>query len=689
MTDSERERPSNDDLIERLEHLERVIQSNTARLFSIERHLRLEDAPPARIPASDSAPRFAEDAPTTTMPVAETTTPSSPSQASSSVSQSNFSTAHASSSEASERRRVAGKDEEAPPAGFESGAGPKPSGATAKSSGATASSSEARDFETIVGGSWFNWAGVLALAFAVAFFLKHAFDKQWISPVVRVGLGAVAGATLLAVGGRLRERGLRQYAFVLSGGGILILYLAIYAAFNFYRLLNQSSAFLLMVAVTVTAVLLAVRWDAWPIAVLGLVGGFNTPVLLSTGSDNQVALFTYIALLDAGVLALAYLKGWRALNFLAFTATCALSMGWLAVHYQDSKLWTTLAFFTLFFLIYTALAPLHNLLPRRAAEMPDLMLIVFNTSIYFGVSYLLLVEAGHEVRLPASHALLLSALFTGLFYAAWNANREDRLLSYAYVGAAATLLTVALAIQLELHWVTVAWAAEALALLWVGVRARESAVRHAALLVFALAVFHWFIWDLWADFFTRRDALLLNRRIFSCAALIAAMAVAAWLYRRASGVSESERTLVAAGAVVVGNFLALTALSVEAISYFELQIRDVRDFSVPFDSPRGAEIRARVRELTLARELTLSVVWALYGACLLLVGRVRRAKLLRVMALFLLSATTMKVFFWDLASLDRAYRIVSFIVLGLILLAVSYLYQKTQQRERAAREAEG
>ena len=94
----------------------------------------------------------------------------------------------------------------------------------------------------------------------------------------------------------------------------------------------------------------------------------------------------------------------------------------------------------------------------------------------------------------------------------------------------------------------------------------------------------------------------------------------------------------------------------------------------------------RTRDLELAKQLSLSVIWALYGAGLLITGRVRRVRLLRLMALVLLSLTTLKVFFWDLASLDRAYRIVSFIVLGAILLAVSYLYQKSQQRASAEEE---
>ncbi|HYP53580.1 MAG TPA: DUF2339 domain-containing protein, partial [Pyrinomonadaceae bacterium] len=122
------------------------------------------------------------------------------------------------------------------------------------------------------------------------------------------------------------------------------------------------------------------------------------------------------------------------------------------------------------------------------------------------------------------------------------------------------------------------------------------------------------------------------------------------------------------------NVLALVGLSVEAYGYFEARLRAA--------SPGGG----RARELALAQQLSLSVIWTIYGGAMLVYGRLRRNSLLRWMALALLGLTTLKVFLIDLASLDRIYKVVSFLLLGLILLAVSYLYQKSRRR---AAEAEG
>ncbi|MDT5158619.1 MAG: hypothetical protein QOH51_2976 [Acidobacteriota bacterium] len=693
-----------------------------------------------------------------------------------------------------------------------------------------------RDLESVIGGSWFSWAGIIAVTFGVAFALKYAFDNEWVGPTARVTLGALAGLALLGTAERLRRRGMRPYAYVLSGGGLLILYLSIYAAYDFYQLLTQPLAFLLMSLVTTGAVLLAVRLNALAIAVLGLVGGFLTPLLISTGQDNQVGLFTYIALLDAGVLAVAYFKRWRSLDFLSFAGTVLMTLGWADKFYNRDKLWTTLLFVTLFFVLYSLLAIFHNVLPRRRSRWFDVALLASNASLYFGFCYFNLADAGYERTTPASLALMVSAFFTGLFYLAWQRSREDRLLAYAYVGAAVTFFTAALAIQLELQWVTIAWAVEGLMLTWTGLRAGEAAPRRAALAVFGVAVLHWLAFDMQEFAYAPGGGFvpLFNSRALSCAVLVGALAASAWLYRRwrvevgddvrdvlgeeergavaalytlaanalavtllsmdlsdyfgrqkalAQGL-EAERmesarqfslsalwsiygaTLIAYGVrrnfravryagvallagatakvlaldlryydatwhvpvfnhtfmafallvaayalavrlyardgrvgpeersvvpvlVVIANLLALVALSAEAAGYFEskglLELgARAPVFSDVFISSNGTPVAVtRLRDLELAKQLSLSVVWVLYGGGLLLVGRMRRARLLRLMALALLGVATLKVFFLDLSSLDRAYRIVSFISLGAILLAVSYLYQKSQQRAAA------
>lgn len=673
-----------------------------------------------------------------------------------------------------------------------------------------------RDLETLIGGSWFNWLGIIAVTLGIGFFLKYAFENDWIGASARVLLGGAAGCGVLALAERLRARGYRSYAHVLTGGGVLILYLSVYAACAFYKLVGVAPAFALMCVVTTTAVLLAVRHDARSIAVLGLIGGFMTPALLSTHVDRQIALFTYVAFLDAGVLALAYFKRWHVLNHLAFIATVVTFAGWAAFYYETWKTWRTVFFLTLFFAIFSALAILHNIVRRRPARWLDITLVVANATLYF-VSVYALLEGAHHASLPA-FALLLTLFYALLSYVAHTYQRDDKLLALAYVGAAATFLAVAIAIEFDQHWVTIGWTTEALALTWLGLRADVHAPRRWALPVFAVAALHWLTSDLFAITIDASTQFipLFNTRALSCLALLAALACATWLYRRApsrvsererdaitsaftftcvalvlvlltadandyftqrlarlseevrdalrlrventkqltltlvwtiyaaalastglsrrlkflrfaglswliitavklifadagfydaawhaplfnqtfaafavfvlavwyvarayaraAGIDEEERRIATVMLTIVGNLFAVAALSLEASGYFRKQLDE-----------RVREGISPARDLRLAQQLSLSLVWAAYGGAMLLFGHVRQQRTLRLLALALLAATTVKVFFFDLSELEKFYRIVSFIALGVVLLAVSFLYQ---QRQRRAREAE-
>jgi uncharacterized membrane protein len=780
-----------DQIAERLDYLEYALREQIARLYAIEQHLGL----------AQQATKPRQPQPTVKAPVEAEPPKSAP---------------------------LLSSSPEIPPPS--KGAKPAPSAVRPSfSSSPTAGASEHRertsrvrpDLEARIVGNWFNRIAIFAIIFGVGFFLKYAFENQWIGPVGRVMIGIAAGLGFLIAGERVRARGYRQYAQGLSGGGIAILYLSIFAAFAFYQLIPQLPAFVFMMLVTTTAVLLAARYDALPIAVLGLIGGFLTPVLLSTGVDNEVGLFSYIALLDVGVLALAFFKQWRSLNYLSFFATALMVAVWMGEWYAKEKLWTTIFFLTLFFVIFALLAVFHNVINRRPTRWEDLGLILANAALYFSTSYELL-EAEYHPYLGL-FAVLMSAFYLGLGYFTYSRDREDRSLVLTFTGIAAIFLTLAVPIQLDQHWVTMGWALEGVVLAWTGLQTRSQATRYAALVVFLIAGLHWLGVDV-SVFAYRADQTfvpLFNRRAASCLVLIGALAVAAWLYQklgeqvaaeeremlggvyalganaltvallsldandyfeqakmlargqagsvdfagareierlentrqltltalwslygaaalvigilrrlkllrlaalmllglavlkvimadagyyaavwhtpifnqtfasfalliaalsagawfyaRAEGVDESERAIALPVITVAANLLAIIALSLEARGYFEAGIRE-----------RG-EAFGELRNLQLGARLSLSVIWALYGGAMLMAGIWRRSPVLRVMALVLLGLTIFKVFLIDLSSLERIYRIISFIVLGAILLTVSFLYQQSQ-RHAAERE---
>ena len=213
------------------------------------------------------------------------------------------------------------------------------------------------DLESRIGSHWLNRIGISAVLIGVSYFLKFAFDNNWIGPTGRVSIGVLAGIAIVIWSERFRSRGYRVFSYSLKAVGIGILYLSLYAAFQVYNLIPSGVAFVMMFAVTAATAVMAWTQDAEILAAFALIGGFTTPLLLSTGQNREVALFFYVAILDAGALALVILKPWRRLLVLSYVGTLLLYVGWYSSFYDQSQLRLTVGFATLFFAIF-AIAPL-------------------------------------------------------------------------------------------------------------------------------------------------------------------------------------------------------------------------------------------------------------------------------------------------------------------------------------------
>lgn len=198
----------------------------------------------------------------------------------------------------------------------------------------------------------FAWIGGLVLFLGLAFFVKYSFENNLVSPEIRVAIGYVIGAGLL-VGGLVMAR--KSYAVLgqtLCATGVLVLYANIFASHAFYHFLGVIPAFGLMVLVTAAAFLLAVRLNGQVVAILGLLGGFLTPVLLSTGTDNPRGLFCYLALLDAGLIAVVNRKRWNYQLVLAALGTVVMQFAWADRFFMVEKVYTAMYVFLGFELLF-------------------------------------------------------------------------------------------------------------------------------------------------------------------------------------------------------------------------------------------------------------------------------------------------------------------------------------------------
>lgn len=534
------------------------------------------------------------------------------------------------------------------------------------------------DLEARIGGSWFNRIGIIAIFLGVTFFLKYAVDNEWIGPAGRVLIGAAIGVAFLLLGERLRKH-YPSYAYGLTGGGIAVLYAAIwFASGNKYALLAQPVAFGLMALVTATATLLAARYSALPIAVLGLIGGFLTPILLSTGVDNETGLFTYIALLDLGVLALAYSKKWRSLNYLAFISTVLMFAAWMDEWYEPNKLWTTIIFLTIFFATFALLAVTYNVVNRRPTGWLDLAMVFTNALLYFGTSYSLLDDEYYGML--GGFALLVAAFYLGLGYFTYRRDAEDTLLVFTFLGLGFLFSVLAVPIQFDQHWVTMGWAVEGAVMSWIGLRAKDRASRYAALVVFAIALSHWVMVDVhdFAYAVGSQFVPLLNRRALSGAVMVAALAAAAFFYKR-YGEDIEEQSSFASLFTLGANALALALLTIDANDYFEQR-------------KALASGRESLTSLSNTKALTLTALWTIYGVGALFAGITRKIKPLRLLALILLAGATIKVLVVDLSyynsslhSLAFNQTFVAFAVLIGALATAAWFYHKAENLDDAER----
>ncbi len=228
-----------------------------------------------------------------------------------------------------------------------------------------------------MGAKLFAWIGGLALFLGVAFFVKYSFEHNLIPPELRVAIGFTIGVSLLIGGLLLRRKENAVTAETLCATGILVLYAVTFACRSYYHFafFGLIPTFLLMTLITSVAFLLAVRLNAIVVAVLGIAGGFLTPVLLSTGQDHPLGLFVYIALLDIGLLALSQRQGWNVLPTLGAVGTALMQFAWVGTffipekYFAGNKVLVVMAVFAGFQVLFLAAAAWSKRTRKTSPEL--------------------------------------------------------------------------------------------------------------------------------------------------------------------------------------------------------------------------------------------------------------------------------------------------------------------------------
>ena len=531
------------------------------------------------------------------------------------------------------------------------------------------------ELESIIGRRWVGWAAIGLILFATAFFLKYAFDNRWIGELGRVAIGVGAGITLAVLGFRYHKRGWRVFSQILTGGGIALLYLSAYASFGFYHLAPQKAVFVYMTILIAEAAVLALLYNAPAIGVMALIGGFLTPVLLHSERDQHQALFAYIFALD--VATIVFLKRWWGLRSIAFAGTHLLFWIWYLENYEPDKLGAAIAFQTAVFFAFLLGHVAQRLAKDEQVWVDDLSemlseplkfianletfsLLVFNPFVFFGITYGLLNPNYHAWMgtLAVGMALIYAAAAKLLFDRKATTRTEFLLM----VGVSLAFITLAIPIQFESNWITIAWAVEGLVILWAGVETRSALLRSVAHAVFGLSLIKLVFEDTPFDYRPMFTPVL-NKYFLSSLFVTACLFTGAWVYQRLGARKQIAARAFQLVLLMIAIITLWFLMTVETHTYFNVRAEILNDLE-------------DIRGERWLGQMALSLLWSIYAAVLAAIGFVRRAPAIRWAALSLFALTVVKVMLVDIAVLAQLYRIIAFLVLGLLLLMVAWGYHK-------------
>ncbi len=342
------------------------------------------------------------------------------------------------------------------------------------------------DLEKFIGENLINKIGIVILVFGLAFFVKYAIDKNWIGEIGRVAIGISSGGILIAIAHRLRKT-FQAFSSVLVGGGLAVLYFSIALGFQDYELFSQGAAFVIMIIITSFAVLLSLFYNRKELAVLAIVGGFATPLMVTTGQGNYKVLFTYILILNLGMLVLSYFKKWNIVHIVSFFFTIILYGGWLTNEFvKDTTPYIgAFLFATLFYIVFFLMIIINNLKEEVKFTWLKFSMLLINTLLYYTAGMTIL-EYSHPDYQGLFTALV--AIFNFIFALSLFHRRIDKNLLFLLIGLVLTFLSLIAPVQLEGNYITLFWAAEMVLLYWLSLQSGIKIIKFGAVIVLLSAV---------------------------------------------------------------------------------------------------------------------------------------------------------------------------------------------------------
>jgi uncharacterized membrane protein len=508
-------------------------------------------------------------------------------------------------------------------------------------------------WELLLGFNGLLILGVISIITGVGFFIRKAFVSDMLGPIGKVSIIYLSALISLGVGNFFRTKKMAEFGTGIIGMGIALLYYSTYAAFAKYLIFNQAIAFTLMTVITIFSVFMSVLENNRWLAVLGLIGGFSTPFMIDSDVGNNLVLYSYITILNIGLLSIAFNKKWDILTGLGFVSTYLLYLK----TFETSEFWLSTIFVNIFFFIYSFMPLAYYMFKSEKEDIKNSSLIFLNSFVSLAINYYLIKENSFPIEYLAIVTVLYTLNFTLMASYLYKHNRKDEQTFIFTIGKAALFLSITVPIIFSGEVITVFWAAESVVLLWIAEKLNNKKLHYASYIMMLLSTFKFFLVDYHENFGVDEFIIPDGYRYKIVARLFSSVFLLASYYKfmdllKNSKLKEKQEFAIFS---VLGLLSLFVITNVEVSSLFYTYANFLRFVAV-------------------------STLWALFGIVLMFFGLKRDNPFIRKTSIAIFAITIGKVFFFDIAEMSASYKFISFIILGIILIFASYLYRQFKQQ---------
>jgi len=323
------------------------------------------------------------------------------------------------------------------------------------------------EIEQFIGTNLINKIGMIVVIIGVGIGAKYAIDNDLISPLVRIILGYLVGGILSFLALRLKKKYF-NFSAVLFSGAMAIYYFISYAAYTYYSLFPYIVAFILMVLFTILTVALALYYDRQVIAHFGLAGAYIVPFILYSPVSSAVVLFTYMAIINLGILFISTKKRWKPLNYIAFIATWTIFLTWFLSKNYNDQLAVSLTFSSLFFITFYLVFLSYKLILKEKFQIDDVLFLLLNSVVFYSIGITSISGYLNDNKLEGLFTFINVIIHSLTALLIYKSETKSKDLFYWTIGMVVAFVTLAIALQFNEYLIAMLWSAEVAFLFWFG-----------------------------------------------------------------------------------------------------------------------------------------------------------------------------------------------------------------------------